>query len=149
MGFCFEPIGVVHSPFKNKEDISRSKNTTATGFSDIKGEIEVFSAFVPGLSDIGGFSHLIVIFVFHQSREKHLFSNPPQSGQKRGVFSTRSPNRPNAVGMTVVRLHGIASDRLIVSGLDMIEGTPVLDIKPYTTRDQKKKITLGWLAEKP
>jgi len=147
MIYNFEPIGIVHSPFKKREEVPRNKNTDPEGFANVRGEIEIFPEFVPGLSDLSGFSHVIVIFVFHKSREKKLFSHPPQGNQKRGVFSTRSPNRPNALGMTVVRLHGVISGRLEVSGIDMIEGTPVLDIKPYTNKDIKKEIQLGWLDE--
>lgn len=147
MLFNFEPIGIVHSPFKKKEDISRKRSTDPQGFSGVQGEIEIFTDFIPGLSDIGGFSHLIVIFVFHRSHGKELFAHPPLGNKERGVFATRSPNRPNPLGMTIVRLHQVISGILKVSEIDMIEGTPVLDIKPYTTRDIKTDIRIGWLKE--
>jgi tRNA-Thr(GGU) m(6)t(6)A37 methyltransferase TsaA len=147
MLFNFKPIGIVHSPFKKKEDISKKRSADPQGFSGVRGEIEIFPDFIPGLSDVSGFSHLIVIFVFHRSHGKKLFAHPPLGDKKRGVFATRSPIRPNPLGMTIVRLHQITSGILTVSGIDMIEGTPVLDIKPYTTRDIKTDIRIGWLAK--
>jgi tRNA-Thr(GGU) m(6)t(6)A37 methyltransferase TsaA len=147
MLFNFKPIGIVHSPFKKKEDISKKRSADPQGFSGVRGEIEIFPDFIPGLSDVSGFSHLIVIFVFHRSHGKKLFAHPPLGDKKRGVFATRSPIRPNPLGMTIVRLHQINSGILTVSGIDMIEGTPVLDIKPYTIRDIKTDIRIGWLAK--
>ena len=145
MTFNFKPIGIIHSPFKSREDIPRKKWFDPHGFDDVFGEIEVFRNFEAGLNDIDGFSHLILIFVFHESSERKLFAHPPFDGKKRGIFATRSPHRPNPIGMTVVKLEGRNKNTLKVSGLDMFEGTPVLDIKPYTPRDNKENIGLGWL----
>ncbi len=141
----FEPIGIVHSPFKSREDIPRKTWYDPHGFDDISGEVEVFKNFEPGLDDIDGFSHLILIFVFHESREQNLYAHPPYDNKKRGVFSTRSPRRPNSIGMTVVKLEGREKNILKISGLDMFEGTPVLDIKPYTQREIKENAAFGWL----
>ncbi|MGD8537722.1 MAG: tRNA (N6-threonylcarbamoyladenosine(37)-N6)-methyltransferase TrmO [Candidatus Aminicenantes bacterium] len=141
----FEPIGIVHSPFKNREDIPRKTWYDPHGFDDIYGEVEVFKTYEPGLDDIDGFSHLILIFVFHESRERNLYAHPPYDNKKRGVFSTRSPRRPNPIGMTVVKLEGRERNILKISGLDMFEGTPVLDIKPYTQREIKKNAAFGWI----
>lgn len=141
----FRPIGTVHSPFKRREDIDPRRNCRPNGFSDIRGGLEIDPAYAAGLKDIDGFSHLIVIFVFHKSEPGHLLVKPPFENRRRGVFSTRSPHRPNPVGMTVVRLLGRRGNILRVSGIDMLEGTPVLDIKPYTSRDSKRGVKRGWM----
>jgi len=143
--FNFEPIGIFHSPFKSREDIPQKKCYDPRGFEDVHGEVEVFKNFEPGLDDIDGFSHLFLVFVFHKSLEKNLYAHPPFDGKRRGIFATRSPHRPNPIGITVVKLEGREGNILKVSGLDMFEGTPVLDIKPYTPRDKKENATFGWL----
>jgi tRNA-Thr(GGU) m(6)t(6)A37 methyltransferase TsaA len=141
----FRPIGTVHSPFKRREDIDPRRNFRPNGFADVRGKIEIDRAFVAGLKDIAGFSHLIVIFAFHKSGPSHLLVKPPFESRRRGVFSTRSPHRPNPIGMTVVRLLDRKRNVLDVSGVDMLDGTPVLDIKPYTSRDSKRGVKRGWL----
>jgi tRNA (adenine37-N6)-methyltransferase len=139
------PIGVIHSPFRAREDVDPRRNRRPGGFSDVRGEIEIDPACAAGLKDITGLSHLIVIFAFHKSGPGHLLVKPPFETRRRGVFSTRSPRRPNPIGMTVVRLLGRRGNILKVSGVDMLEGTPVLDIKPYTSRDSKRGIKRGWM----
>lgn len=139
------PIGVVHSPFRVREDIDPRRNLRPGGFSDVRGEIEVDPAYAAGLKDITGLSHLIIIFAFHKSGLGHLLVKPPFETRRRGVFSTRSPHRPNPIGMTVVRLLGRQGNILKVSGVDMLDGTPVLDIKPYTSRDSKRRVKRGWM----
>jgi tRNA (adenine37-N6)-methyltransferase len=141
----FRPIGVVHSPFRVREDVDPRRNFRPKGFSDIRGELEIDPAYAAGLKDIDGFSHLIVIFAFHKSGPGHLLVRPPGETRKRGVFTTRSPHRPNPLGMTVVRLLGRRGRILQVSGLDMLEGTPILDIKPYSSRDSKRGVRRGWM----
>lgn len=147
MEIVMEPIGTVHSPFKRKEDIKKSRNTDPKGFDDVHGELEILTNFAGGLKDIDGFSHIILIFAFHESTEKKLSAIPPYDGKKRGVFATRSPNRPNPIGFSVLRLIGREDNVLHVQGIDMIEGTPILDIKPYTPRDQKPEARFGWLEK--
>jgi tRNA-Thr(GGU) m(6)t(6)A37 methyltransferase TsaA len=141
----FSPIGTVRSPFKKREDIDPRRNYRPNGFSDIRGEIEIDPAYAAGLKDIAGFSHLVVIFAFHKSGPGHLLVRPPFERRRRGVFSTRSPHRPNPIGMTIVRLLGRRKNILDVAGIDMLEGTPVLDIKPYTSRDSKRGVKRGWM----
>jgi tRNA-Thr(GGU) m(6)t(6)A37 methyltransferase TsaA len=145
MEISFKPIGIVHSPFKGRQDISRSRCIDPQGFEDVEGELEIFKEFEKGLEDIGGFSHLILLFAFHKSEQGSLIAHPPFGGKPRGVFSTRSPHRPNPLGLTVLRPVRRQGNRVIVSGIDMIEGTPILDIKPYTPRDLKKEAKFGWL----
>jgi tRNA-Thr(GGU) m(6)t(6)A37 methyltransferase TsaA len=147
MEINLRPIGVVHSPFKKREDISRSRCIDPQGFDDVEGELEIFKEFEKGLEDIDGFSNLILLFAFHKSEEGSLIAHPPFDGKPRGVFSTRSPHRPNPLGFTVLKLIRRDGNVLKVSGVDMIEGTPILDIKPYTRRDLKKEAQFGWLED--
>ena len=146
MKINYKSIGVIHSPFKKKEDIKRERNKKPDGFDPVQGKLEIFREFAEGLQDIDGFSHLIVIFAFHKSEEGKLYAHPPFHDKVRGVFSTRSPNRPNPVGMTVVRLLDRQENVLKVAGVDMIDETPILDIKPYTPRDLKANAKFGWLT---
>lgn len=147
MEFNFKPIGIVHSPFRKKEDIPREKNIAPEGFKDIKGSLEIFPEFEKGLTDIDGYSHIFVIFVFHEAQEKNLIAHPPHNGQARGVFATRSPHRPNPIGLSIVRLLRREGRFLHVKEVDMLEGTPILDIKPYTPRDIKTETHFGWLEK--
>ena len=147
MEFKFKPIGIVHSPFSQKEDIPRDKNKTSEGFKDIEGCLEIFPEFEAGLNDIDGYSHLFVLFVFHEAHRKSLIAHPPHDGQPRGIFATRSPHRPNPLGLSIVRLLQREGRFLQVGELDMIEGTPILDIKPYTPRDLKPEAHFGWLEK--
>jgi tRNA-Thr(GGU) m(6)t(6)A37 methyltransferase TsaA len=141
----FKAIGVVHSPFKRAEDIPMELNADPHGFEAVESEIEIFSEFEPGLKDLDGFSHLLVVFVFHAAGEARLLVRPPFETELRGVFATRSPHRPNPIGLTVVKLLGRTGAVLRVSGFDAVESTPVLDIKPYTRKDQKADIRTGWI----
>ena len=113
------------------------------------GEIVIFDEFAPAVADLEGFSHLIVIFAFHRAGGFKLKTVPPGETRPRGIFATRSPHRPNPLGMSVVRLLGRDGPVLRVAGLDMIDGTPVLDIKPYTRRDRKSRIRTGWVTTRP
>jgi tRNA-Thr(GGU) m(6)t(6)A37 methyltransferase TsaA len=148
MEFKLKPIGVIHSPFKRNEDVNVKKFADPQGFDQIQGELEIFNEYVEGLKDTEGFSHLIVIYVFHKSEGYQLQTKPFLDDKLRGVFSTRTPHRPNPLGMTVVKILERDGNILKVSGIDMLEGSPILDIKPYTSRDQKSLIRLGWLEDK-
>jgi len=146
--FNFKAIGFVHSPYKKREDIPHRKNTDPSGYDNVAGTIELYEEFMDGLKDLEGFSHIILIFAFHLSLDNEkIYAHPPFDGKKRGVFATRSPHRPNPIGMTIVRLLDIKENIISVSGIDMLDGTPVLDIKPYTSRDRKENIRLGWLED--
>jgi tRNA-Thr(GGU) m(6)t(6)A37 methyltransferase TsaA len=142
--FRYKAVGVVRSPFKTPEEIPAARNADPRGFDDVRGEIVLDPAFEAGLKDIDGFSHLFVLFAFHRAGESKLRAKPPFDTEVRGIFATRSPHRPNALGLTVVKLEGRQENVLRVSGLDMIDGTPVLDIKPYTERDRKDAIRTAW-----
>lgn len=143
-----KPVGMIHSPFKKKEDIESKKYANPKGFDPVQGELEIFKEYEAGLKDTEGFSHLIVLFAFHESEGYSLHTKPLLENTLRGVFSTRSPHRPNSLGLTVVKIVERKGNIVKVLGIDMIEGTPILDIKPYTSRDQKSQIKLGWLENR-
>jgi len=147
--FRFKPVGVVRSPYKNPKDLPPPVFASPRFFEHVKGEIVIFDEFAPAVADLEGFSHLIVLFAFHRAGGFKLVTVPPGESRSRGIFATRSPHRPNPLGMSVVRLLARDGPVLKVAGLDMIDGTPVLDIKPYTRRDRKSRIRTGWLKTRP
>ena len=141
----YEPIGIIHSPFKENIGVPRQ----AIGASDIKGSIEVFKEFSEGLKDLDGFSHIVVIFHLHMVKRPSLKACPPWDGKDHGVFATRSPYRPNPIGLSVVGLESIDKNILYISGIDMANGSPVLDIKPYVPDlNPTKDVRIGWLTDK-
>jgi tRNA-Thr(GGU) m(6)t(6)A37 methyltransferase TsaA len=138
-----EPIGYVRSPYQNPREVPRglgAKHDTE-GTLDINPELEV------GLTDIEGFSHLFVLWVFDRSDSAALLATPPSDDRPHGVFATRSPRRPNPIGLTVVELLRREGSRLHVRGIDMLDGTPILDLKPYLSSVPPEKLRRGWLAE--
>jgi tRNA (adenine37-N6)-methyltransferase len=137
-------VGVVRSPFKNPLDLPPPALAPPRFLQSVKGAIEIFEEFAEGLDDLEGYSHLIILFHFHRAGKPKLKTVPPGQTQARGVFSTRSPHRPNPLGMSVVKLLARKGRVLEVSGLDMVDGTPVLDIKPYTGRDRRSHFRAGW-----
>ncbi len=141
--YKIKPIGVVHSRFKTREE------GMYTTIDENFGEIEIFSEYAEGLSDIEGCSHIIVIFWMHKSSFTSLMVRPRHHPEKsRGVFATRSPDRPNPLGMTILELIERKGNILKVKRIDMIDGTPVLDIKPYTKHEKIDAAECGWLFEK-
>jgi tRNA-Thr(GGU) m(6)t(6)A37 methyltransferase TsaA len=114
---------------------------------EVEGFLEIRVEFERGLTDIEGFSHLIVIWGFHRSEGFELVGKPPTDDRPHGVFATRSPRRPNPIGLTVVELLSREGPMLRVRGIDMLEGTPILDIKPYLSNVPPEKLRRGWLAE--
>jgi tRNA-Thr(GGU) m(6)t(6)A37 methyltransferase TsaA len=139
-----KPIGIIHSPYKN---------IGAAPYQGYKSEeisqIEVFQEFEEGLKDIEGFSHIIVIFWFHKSQGYHLLVKTPWDDILHGLFATRSPHRPCPLGLTVVELIARDKNILTVKGLDAIDGTPLLDIKPYIPEvDEGSIVKPGWLEGK-
>jgi len=136
-------IGHVRSPFQSTELIPRGPGAEHTAL----GTIEIAPEFEAGLLDIEGFSHLFVIWVFDRSEKAELIGTPPTDDRPHGVFATRSPFRPNPIGLTVVELLGREGRHLHVRGIDMLDGTPVLDLKPYLSSVSAERIRRGWLAE--
>ncbi|PYO67171.1 MAG: tRNA (N6-threonylcarbamoyladenosine(37)-N6)-methyltransferase TrmO [Gemmatimonadetes bacterium] len=114
---------------------------------EAEGLVEILPALEPGLTDIEGFSHLYVLWVFDRAAGYELLGTPPTDTRPHGVFATRSPRRPNPIGLTVVRLVRREGSRLLVRGVDMLDGTPVLDIKPYLSNVPPQELRRGWLAE--
>ena len=138
----YQPIGVIHTPFKQRQGMpiqpSRGRG--------VRGIVEVASEFADGLADLEGFSHIVLIYHFHRSRGFDLRVTPFLDTEKRGLFATRAPRRPNAIGLSVVRLLGIEGNRIEVQDLDILDGTPLLDIKPYVPEfDHRTEVREGWL----
>jgi tRNA (adenine37-N6)-methyltransferase len=142
---CFHPIGKIHSQFKESKGIPRQ----SVGVPDLQAQIEIYDEFAEGLADLDGFSHIIVVFNLHKVERPSLTACPPWDGRKHGVFATRSPHRPNPIGISIVKLEKIKANILTISGVDMADGSPVLDIKPYVPElNPTGDIRLGWLENK-
>jgi tRNA-Thr(GGU) m(6)t(6)A37 methyltransferase TsaA len=141
----YRPIGIIHSPFKEATGVPRQ----SAGAADINGTIEVFDDFSEGLKDLNGFSHIVVIFHLHMAKRASLKAYPPWDGKEHGVFATRSPYRPNPIGVSVVQLECVDKNILHISGIDMADDSPVLDIKPYVPElNPTKSVRIGWLSGK-
>ena len=141
--FTPQPIGFVSSPYKSTSEVPKGFGVT----HDAVGALAILPDFAPGLTDIEGFSHLIVIWEFDRSHGFELFGTPPIDDRPHGVFATRSPRRPNPIGLTIVELLRRAGRELHVRGVDMLDGTPILDIKPYLSGIPTEQLRRGWLAE--
>lgn len=138
-----EPIGYVRSPYRETQEIPKGLGAK----HEAEGMIEIRAEFEPGLTDIEGFSHLYVIWAFDRSEGFTLVGTPPTDDRPHGVFATRSPRRPNPIGLSVVELLKRDGPLLHVRGIDMLEGTPILDIKPYLSSIPPERLKRGWLAE--
>ena len=138
------PIGVIHTPFQNREGMP----IQPSGGRGIQGHIDLYPEFQEGLQDLEGFSHIILIYHFHQSHEYALSVKPFLDHELRGVFATRAPKRPNPIGLSVVCLKRIEKTRLHISNIDILDGTPLIDIKPYVPEfDSVEKVKIGWLSQ--
>lgn len=145
MPFNFEHIGTIFTPFKSKEGMPIQPG----GAKGIKGTIVLNEELTEGLTDLDGFSHIILIYHFHESMGFELLTTPFLDDRKRGVFATRAPKRPNAIGISVVRLLRIEKNVLHVENVDMLNETPLLDIKPYISDfDIHKTEKEGWIERK-
>jgi len=138
-----QPIGYAASPFKDTAAIPKGPGAK----HEAEGVLEILRAFEQGLTDIEGYSHLIVLWAFDRSEGFDLLVTPPTDDRPHGLFSTRSPRRPNPIGLTVVELLRRDQGSLYVRGVDMLDGTPILDIKPYLSSIPAEKLRRGWLAE--
>lgn len=137
------PIGFVKSPYSETREIPKGCGAK----HEAEGIIEIQPDLEQGLTDIEGFSHLFIIWAFHKADGCSLLGTPPSDNRPHGVFATRSPRRPNPIGLTVVELLERDGPRLRVRGVDMLDGTPVLDIKPYLSSIPADRLKRGWLAE--
>ena len=137
----YKPIGIIHTPYTNKEE------TPIQGCfaPDSKGSIELCPEYVEGLKDIEGFSHLILIYHFHEAGECQLTAKPFLDKEKRGIFAIRYFTRPNPIGLSIVKLSKVRGNILDIGEVDMLDGTPLLDIKPYVPQfDIKEGVKDGW-----
>ena len=141
MKIIYEPIGIIHTPFKDKAPIQPI-------FSDEKGIVEVYEKYKDGLKDLDEFSHIILVYHFHLSKPYKLHAKPYLSDELKGIFAIRSPNRPNPIGISVVKLEKIEGTKLFVKNIDILDGTPLLDIKPYVPEFDCINASSGWLAGK-
>ena len=140
-----KPIGIIHTPWPTPGDAPRQGEFAP----DSEGRVEVFPEYEEGLKDIEGFSHIILLYRFHLSSGFNLIVKPFLDSELRGVFATRAPWRPNPIGLTIVRLSHREGNVLHVKGVDMVDGTPLLDIKPHVPPfTQEESISLGWLEDK-
>ena len=141
--FTPQPIGFVTSPYKDASAIPKGLGAK----HETDGVLQILPAFELGLTDVEGFSHLFVIWAFDRSDGFDLIGKPPTDSRAHGVFATRAPRRPNPIGLTVVTLLRREGAALYVRGVDMLDGTPILDIKPYLSSIPVETLRRGWLGE--
>jgi tRNA (adenine37-N6)-methyltransferase len=142
----YKPIGVVHSPFKEPKNVP----IQAVASKGATGTLEIYPEYAKGLLDLDGFSHLILLYHFHLIKEDFsLLVKPFLDDKLHGVFATRSPARPNKIGISIVRLTRIENNNLHVQDVDIIDGTPLIDIKPFVPAfDCRKTAKIGWFSDK-
>ncbi len=144
MDIQFQAIGIIHTPFTSLEGMP----VQPTGAAGVQGHIDLNPELADGLNDIDGFSHLILLFHFHRSKGFNLSVTPFFDRRSRGLFSTRAPKRPNAIGLSIVHLLRREEHRLYIENADILDGTPLLDIKPYVPHfDAYPDARIGWLEQ--
>ena len=137
-------IGLIHTPFKTPQGMP----IQPPGAAGVRGRVEVYAEYAAGLKDVEGFSHIILLYHFHRSAGCELRVVPFMDSETRGVFSTRAPRRPNPIGLSVVRLLKVEGNILHVENVDILDGTPLLDLKPYVPEfDEQTTVRTGWLEE--
>ena len=137
-----KPIGIIHTPYKEPKGIPIQGKFE----KDVKGQIEIFSQYQKGLKDIEGFSHLILIYYFDRAKGEKLIGKPFLEDEPHGIFAIRSPMRPNHIGVSIVRLEKVENNSITFSEIDILDGTPLLDIKPYVSHfDSRENVKNGWL----
>ena len=141
--FTSQAVGFVRSPYKDANDVPKGLGAR----HEADGVLAILPEFETGLTDIEGFSHLVVLWEFDRSQGFELLGAPPSDNRAHGVFATRSPRRPNPIGLTIVELLRRDGVELHVRGVDMLDGTPILDIKPLLSSILPEKLRRGWLAE--
>jgi len=140
----YTSIRTIRTPFKDLSGMP----IQPVGARKTRGTVELAAEYQPGLKDLEGFSHIILLYHFHKSRGYELRVTPFLDSQPRGVFATRAPKRPNPIGLSVVRLVGINGHTLTVEGIDVLDGTPLLDIKPYVPEfDHPRSTRIGWIKK--
>lgn len=140
--FTYQPIGIIHSPHKDPKG-TPIQPTAAEG---IQGQVDIFPEYTQGLQDLHGFSYIILLYHFDRVREMKLKVKPFLDNVQRGVFATRAPVRPNPIGLSIVRLVGIQGNLIMIEDVDILDGTPLIDIKPYVDKfDIRGSERQGWL----
>jgi tRNA-Thr(GGU) m(6)t(6)A37 methyltransferase TsaA len=141
----YRPIGIIHSPYKAPEGTPIQPTHT----QGLEAKVEVFPEYADGLDDLAGFSHIYLLYHFHLSKKFSLKVKPFLDDEVHGLFATRAPSRPNSIGLSIVRLTGIKENILRVLNIDVLDGTPLLDLKPYIPEfDVRKVDKIGWIEEK-
>jgi len=144
MDVTYHPIGVIRSPFRELQGMP----IQPTSEGSAPGSVEIFPDFVDGLKDLEGFSHVILLYHFHQVRRLTLIVTPFLDSEPHGVFATRAPTRPNPIGLSIVKLLRIEGNTLHIENLDVLDGTPLLDLKPYVPEfDCQPNARIGWLEQ--
>ena len=136
------PIGVIHSPYKESRDVP----IQGIFKDNVEAYLELKEEYTKGLKDLEGFSHAILLYYFHKSQRTYIEGRPYLEGKKHGIFAIRSPHRPNHIGFSIVKIKSIRKNKLYFTGIDALDGTPVLDIKPYVKYfDSRDNVVCGWL----
>ena len=136
------PIGIIHSPYKQVKDMPIQGKFKP----EVKACIELKDEYAPGLRDLEGFSHAIIIYYFHMSQKEEVMGKPFLEDKEHGIFAIRSPHRPNHIGLSVVKIEGIEENKLHFSEVDVLDQTPLLDIKPYVKYfDNRENVISGWI----
>ena len=144
MKIKFEPIGIIHSPYTKLHDMP-IQPSAARG---VKGRVEIYKKYLPALSDLDRFSHIYLLYHFHLTQSVQLKVIPFLDDQERGLFATRAPKRPNPIGLSVVKLIRVEEHILHIENIDVIDGTPLLDIKPYVREmEAVEDLRIGWLEK--
>ena len=143
--YKYKAIGVIHSPFGEP----KGTPLQAAAAEGVEGSVEVFPEYADGLRDIEGFSHVILLYHFHLAKPGSLSVKPFLDNVRRGVFATRAPSRPNRIGLSVARLQRVDGNAIYVQDVDIVEGTPLLDIKPYVPQlDPRGQVRIGWMGRR-
>ncbi len=139
-----KPIGIIHTPYKEPKGMPIQGKFE----KGVTGHVKLFPEYIKGLKDIEGFSHIILIYYFDRSKEEKLITRPFLEDEEHGIFAIRSPHRPNHIGFSVVKVEEVNDDTVIFSEVDTLDGTPLLDIKPYVSHfDLRKNIRNGWIEK--
>ena len=142
MQITYQPIGIIHSPFTDLRDMPIQPTSDASA----PGTVEVYAEFAAGLKDLAGFSHIYLIYHLHEAQFSGLTVTPFLDSEPRGLFATRAPGRPNPIGLSLVKLARVESNILHIENLDVLNGTPLLDIKPYVAQfEETADLRIGWL----
>lgn len=143
MEFIVKPIGVIRTPFKSSEEVPIQSSKSNT-----KGHVEISAEYLDALKSLDGFSHVILLYWFHKAKPPKMLLKPFLDTEEHGLFSIRAPSRPNPIGISIVKLLSIENTRLEIEGVDMLDGTPLIDIKPFVPEfDNRPHATSGWLAK--